>query len=133
MLLLDEVDKIFKATTDDSGVSQRILSSLLWWLQEHNSKILTVLTTNDMNSLPKELYRPGRLDKIFTFLPLDFEVAIGFCECCFDSFGMKMPKNYMPSYPENTVDTSGYKFTQAELYGQVVDYIKAKKLAKFNL
>lgn len=60
VLLIDEVEKIF--SQDDSGVTQRILSQLLWWLAEHTSSVLTVMTTNNLSAIPPELYRAGRID-----------------------------------------------------------------------
>lgn len=68
--LLDEIEKLF-TTTDDSGVTQRLLSQLLWWLASRKSKVLVVMTTNDLDKLPKELYRAGRIDAVLTMLPLD--------------------------------------------------------------
>lgn len=65
VLLLDEVEKIFKST-EDTGVTQRILAQLLWWLQEHQSRVLTVMTTNDLSIIPPELYRTGRIDQVMT-------------------------------------------------------------------
>lgn len=59
--LFDEVEKIF-AQGDDSGVVHRMLSQILWWLQEHKSLVLTVMTTNDDTVIPPELIRPGRID-----------------------------------------------------------------------
>lgn len=74
VMLLDEVEKLFKST-EDSGVTSRLLSSLLWWLEEHKSKVLTVMTTNDPEALPPELYRCGRIDLVMDFKPLGFSDA----------------------------------------------------------
>ena len=63
VLLIDEVEKLFQAN-EDGGVTSRILSALLWWLQEHDKPIVSILTTNGKNKLPKELIRPGRVDKV---------------------------------------------------------------------
>ncbi len=63
-LLLDEVEKLF-AETEDEGVTARLLSQLLWWLAEHKSRVLTIMTTNNMKALPKELYRAGRIDAAY--------------------------------------------------------------------
>lgn len=60
--LFDEVEKIF-AQGEDSGVVHRMLSQILWWLQEHKSLVLTVMTTNDDTVIPPELIRPGRIDQ----------------------------------------------------------------------
>lgn len=61
VLLIDEVEKAINGK-DESGVTDRILAQLLWWLAEHTSRIITVMTTNDMAALPPELYRQGRID-----------------------------------------------------------------------
>lgn len=62
VLLIDEVEKLFSGSGEDSGVTSRILSQLLWWLQEHQSKVFTIMTTNNSEGIPPELYRSGRLD-----------------------------------------------------------------------
>ena len=69
VLLIDEAEKLF-AHTEDSGTSARLLAHLLWWLQEHNGKVLTIMTTNDESIIPPELWREGRIDKKLEFLPL---------------------------------------------------------------
>lgn len=74
VLLIDEVEKIFMGT-DDSGSSKRILSQLLWWLAEHKGRVLTVLTSNDITKLPKELFREGRIDISTEIHPLSPQAA----------------------------------------------------------
>lgn len=74
VLLLDEAEKLFESG-DDSGSPQRLLATLLWWLQEHRSTILTILTTNAQQSLPPELIRAGRVDEAVTFVPAPYDVA----------------------------------------------------------
>lgn len=66
--ILDEVEKLFQGTGGDSGVTSRLLGQLLWWLQEHKSKVFTVMTTNKKSAIPPELYREGRIDKVMQFL-----------------------------------------------------------------
>jgi hypothetical protein len=83
VVLFDEVEKIF-THSDDSGVVTRILATLLWWLAEHRSRVLTVMTTNNVKKIPPELYRPGRLDKVF-YLP-ELQVAtqgVSFCSAVY--------------------------------------------------
>lgn len=63
ILLVDEIEKVFQ-NDDDGGVSQRMLSQLLWWLAEHRARVLTVMTTNDKLKIPPELYRSGRINKV---------------------------------------------------------------------
>lgn len=78
-VLLDEVEKIFNRN-DDSGVNSRILSQLLWWLQEDKSEIITIMTTNDKDAIPPELYRAGRIDRDIEFQYLDVKEACIFAE-----------------------------------------------------
>ena len=66
VVIFDEVEKIFQ-TQGDSGVTTSLLSQLLWWLQEHKTKVFTVMTTNDISSIPSELYREGRIDVTMSF------------------------------------------------------------------
>lgn len=66
VLLLDEVEKIFSSGSD-GNVSTRMLSQLLWWLQERKTKVFVVMTTNKSEAIPDELHRPGRIDSIMTF------------------------------------------------------------------
>jgi ATP-dependent Zn protease len=63
VFLIDEIEKLFKGTTDNS-VSGNILSKLLWWLQEHQSNVVTIMTTNNVDLIPPELHRPGRIDAL---------------------------------------------------------------------
>ncbi|MCZ7655023.1 MAG: AAA family ATPase [Rhodocyclaceae bacterium] len=49
----------------DGGVSRRILGTLLTWLSERKGRVFIVATANDIEQLPPELIRKGRLDEIF--------------------------------------------------------------------
>lgn len=69
VLLIDEVEKLFEAS-NGSDIVTRLLSQLLWWLQEHSSKVLVVMTTNHEEKIPPELYRERRLDKVVEFTGL---------------------------------------------------------------
>lgn len=63
VVLIDEVEKVIN-TEEDTGVTKRLLSQLLWWMQEHESRVFTVLTTNKLDAIPPEMYRPGRIDRV---------------------------------------------------------------------
>lgn len=76
VMLIDEVEKLFSgSSTDSTGITRRMMGSLLWWLQEHTSRVFTVMTSNDMKSLPPELYRDGRLDGTVDFKGVDIDEA----------------------------------------------------------
>ena len=65
VLLIDEIEKLFRGA-DDTGTAGRILSMLLWWMQERRSKVFVLITSNDVDHIPEELLRPGRLNEHFT-------------------------------------------------------------------
>ncbi|MCC7423931.1 MAG: AAA family ATPase, partial [Planctomycetaceae bacterium] len=71
ILLIDEVEKALGGSggANDSGVSTRMLGTLLTWLNDHESDVFVVCTANDVSRLPPEFSRAQRFDGIF-FLDL---------------------------------------------------------------
>ncbi|MCH9815229.1 MAG: AAA family ATPase [Actinomycetia bacterium] len=66
VLWIDEIEKAFaKPGDNDGGVSSRVLSVLLSWLQERPEGVFVVATSNDVNKLPPEVTRRGRFDEVF--------------------------------------------------------------------
>lgn len=85
VVLFDEVEKVFQSQ-NDSGVTTSMLSQLLWWLQEHKSKVFSVMTTNDRTKIPPELYREGRVDQVMVFLGVEgFVEGYKFAKGAFDA------------------------------------------------
>ena len=68
-LMLDEIDKAFgninTGSDGDSGTSRRVVGTLLTWMQEKTSPVFIIATANNVELLPAELIRKGRLDEIF--------------------------------------------------------------------
>ena len=69
VLWLDEIEKGISTSQNDSGISARVLGTLLTWMSERESKAFIVATSNDISQLPPELVRKGRLDEIFFCRP----------------------------------------------------------------
>lgn len=65
VLWMDEIEKGLSTSESDDGTSKRILGTLLTWMAEKKAKVFLVATSNDIESLPPELVRKGRLDEIF--------------------------------------------------------------------
>ena len=65
ILWIDEIEKGISQGSNDDGVSKRILGTLLTWMAEHEGKVFIVATANEIESLPPELMRKGRIDEIF--------------------------------------------------------------------
>jgi SpoVK/Ycf46/Vps4 family AAA+-type ATPase len=60
----------------DAGVTARIFSSFLTWMQEKKSPVFIAATANEIDKLPPELLRKGRFDEIFfTDLPSEKDRA----------------------------------------------------------
>lgn len=65
ILWVDEIEKGFAQSLGDNSSSQRILATFLTWLQEKTKPVFVVATANNIDMLPPELMRKGRLDEIF--------------------------------------------------------------------
>ena len=68
VLWIDEIEKGLASDASggtDGGVSRRVLGTLLTWLSERKGRVFIVATANDIEQLPPELIRKGRLDEIF--------------------------------------------------------------------
>lgn len=89
VLLIDEVEKLFQADHGTDQTASRMLSQLLWWLQEHRTRVLSVMTTNKLEAIPPELYREGRIDDVIELRGLQKKAAVDFVRCLMDSFDKK--------------------------------------------
>ena len=71
VLLLDECEKVLggyaSSNQSDSGTLSRVLGRLLSFMQDDNSGVFVVMTSNDITKLPPELMRSGRLDAQWYF------------------------------------------------------------------
>ncbi len=67
VLMIDEVEKALGGSGggNDSGVSSRLLGTLLTWLSDHRSDVFVVCTANDVSKLPPEFSRAERFDGVF--------------------------------------------------------------------
>ena len=65
VLWIDEIEKAISVGSHDGGTSRRVLGTLLTWMAENTRRVFIVATANDIESLPPELLRKGRLDEIF--------------------------------------------------------------------
>ena len=76
ILWIDEIEKGFSGLggDSDSGVTKRVLGTVLTWMQEKEKPVFIVATSNDITKLPPELIMKGRFDEIFFVdLPNDKE------------------------------------------------------------
>ncbi len=75
ILFIDELDKSFEGAKSSSGSGsndtfRRMFATLLTWMQSHESSCFVFATANDISVLPKEFFRSGRFDCMFSlFMP----------------------------------------------------------------
>jgi hypothetical protein len=74
VLWIDEIEKAFASAGTsgdaDAGLSQRLVATLLTWMQDRESGVFLAATSNNISALPPEMLRKGRFDEIFfTDLP----------------------------------------------------------------
>ena len=67
ILWIDEIEKGLSGagSSNDGGVSTRMVGQFLFWLQECKKQVFVVATANDVSLLPSELLRRGRFDELF--------------------------------------------------------------------
>jgi SpoVK/Ycf46/Vps4 family AAA+-type ATPase len=68
ILMIDELEKAFAGVSGaqgDSGVSSRMFGTFLTWLNDHDSDVFVVCTSNDVCRLPPEFSRAERFDAVF--------------------------------------------------------------------
>lgn len=124
VMLIDEVEKLFSGTSDDSGVTSRMLSSILWWLQEHKSKVFTIMTTNKETAIPPELYRPGRIDSEIKFTNLDYTGALAFERELAERMAASLGLNWKMLLSEIEAPISHAGVTQLVLRKAKLEYMK---------
>ena len=72
VMWIDELEKSLAQGDNDGGTSQRVLGTILTWMQDKTAPVFVVATANDVSRVPPELLRRGRFDEVF-FLDLPTE------------------------------------------------------------
>lgn len=133
LALLDEVEKVFSTSNhDSSGTTSTMLSQLLWWLAERRSRVLVIMTTNNAKSLPKELYREGRIDEVMWFGGLEKGGAELFVSQVLNTFkGLSYTQKHVAEIVEEAfiaskLDTNPETVSQAALTKGAYSFVKSK-------
>lgn len=137
--LFDEIEKVI-ANGEDNSSNSRMLSKLLWWLQEKTSKVLVVMTTNKLNDLPQELYREGRVDEVLhldgmTYHPDTLKAFLDGLAEPFIKEGLQVPtidamelamgaRRYNVKDMKKVRDVNGTYLAQAEITGAFIKRVK---------
>ncbi len=65
ILWIDEIEKGISTGDGTTGTSDRVLGTILTWMAERKHRVFLAITANNIEALPPELIRKGRLDEIF--------------------------------------------------------------------
>jgi hypothetical protein len=127
VLLIDEAEKIFGDNGGGSnGIKDKLLSLMLWYMQENPAKVFLIMTTNDRSIIPPELLRPGRLDRQFVFKGVVKDDAHAFIMSMIKSFKdvegipdeqfeFAIKKQISALYPAGTGDVAHANLTGAAM------------------
>lgn len=127
VILFDEVEKLF-AKNSENDTSQRLLSKILWWLQYKTSRVLVVMTCNNMEVIPPELYRAGRLNRSIEMQGISYGDWREFVQALLMTYNIQEQGKCL-TYVKQLV-TKHYKqenIPQAVLSQWVVDYLIESK------
>ncbi|MEJ6487717.1 AAA family ATPase [Nostoc punctiforme UO1] len=107
VLFIDEVEKALSGQGDTSGVSQRILGTLLTFMSECTAGVFIVATCNDPSALPSEFKRKGRFDEsFFVDLPTEPE-RVQILGIHLQRFGIHLESEYLEAIAASTAKFSG--------------------------
>lgn len=130
IVLFDEIEKLFLSDSEND-TSQRLLSKLLWWMQIKTSKVFIVMTCNNMEALPTELYRAGRIDMPVEMKGLPTALKGAYIDQLLKSFGAESHKS--KCVKRITTNLNQSKATnkdfipQATLSQWVIDYLQTQQ------
>lgn len=127
--IFDEIEKMF-GEHHDGGTTSSMLGNLLWWLQEHRTKVLVVMTTNNVSVIPKELYRDGRIDVVLEMQGLNSTTAVEqFVDMAVASVGNKLSVKGIDEVREEvktTMKTKKLPIAQSSVVAAVKDAFKVQ-------
>ena len=120
ILWMEEIEKsVAGYRQGDQGITARIFSSFLTWLQEHDSPVFVAATANEIDRLPPELLRKGRFDEIFFVdLPLEHERAAIF-EVHLQKRGHNTQNFNLMELAKGSSNFNGAEIEQAVISGKV--------------
>lgn len=71
VVYMDEIEKQLagasNAGASDAGVTSRVHRAFLTWSQERTKPVVIFMTANNIDQIPTEFLRPGRVDSVFFF------------------------------------------------------------------
>lgn len=128
-LWIDEIEKgLGDGGGTDGGTSRRVLGTLLTWMAEAADGVFIVATANDIEQLPPELLRKGRLDEIFFVDLPDAESRMTIFEIHLGKRDLDVGSFDLPALAEAADGFSGAEIEQAVVAGLYAAHAQGTKL-----
>jgi ATP-dependent 26S proteasome regulatory subunit len=71
VVIMDEIEKQLAGSSNagasDAGATSRVHRSFLTWLNDRTKPVIIFMTANNIDQIPPEFLRPGRIDSVFFY------------------------------------------------------------------
>jgi SpoVK/Ycf46/Vps4 family AAA+-type ATPase len=120
VLMVDEIEKGLSGSKSsgqtDGGTGSRVMGTLLSWMNDKESEVYIVATSNDVTALPPELLRKGRFDELFYVeLPNEAERRVIL------SIHLRKRKRDIKNFDADKLVKATDGFTGAEIEQAIID------------
>ena len=133
VLWIDEIEKALAVGDSDGGTSRRVLGTLLTWMAERKASVFLAVTANDIQSLPPELVRKGRLDEIFFVDLPDLETRKTIFEIHLKKRGADVANFDLNRIAEISNGFSGAEIEQAVVAALYASHARADRISPADL
>lgn len=115
VLWIDEIEKGFSNSSENSGSdpTKRMFGMLLTWLQECRAPVFIFATANSITGMPKEFFRSGRFDALFSLYMPTFEECVEILQK-----QMKRLQDSVAKSTETVSDPKGKRLFADEVLGK---------------
>ena len=132
VLWIDEIEKAFASAGSsgdaDAGLSQRLLATLLTWMQDRESGVFLAATSNNITVLPPEMMRKGRFDEIFFVDLPNGEVRAALFELHLKKRGRDVKTFDLPKLAAGSDGFSGAEIEQVIVAGLYTAFAQKQQL-----
>jgi ATP-dependent 26S proteasome regulatory subunit len=132
VLWIDEIEKAFASAGSsgdaDAGLSQRLLATLLTWMQDRESGVFLAATSNNIAVLPPEMMRKGRFDEIFFVDLPNAQVRAALFELHLKKRGREAATFDLPKLAAGTNGFSGAEIEQVIVAGLYTAFSQKQQL-----
>jgi ATP-dependent 26S proteasome regulatory subunit len=133
VLWIDEIEKAFASAGSsgdaDAGLSQRLLATLLTWMQDRESGVFLAATSNNISALPPEMLRKGRFDEIFFVDLPSAEVRLALFALHLKKRGRDAASFDLPKLATASDGFSGAEIEQAIVAGLYTAFAQKQQLS----